>query len=659
MMSDTDTLTYSENDVACVHLSDCQDSKKNYLVIKGPMSLPQCCCLQLVVRLQNNKYLPMSRDLIYNTESIEKNRFIFDEQGRLLFNSKFYFNMFVISWDNLNLTRVQQHGPAFTYFNSDNVCAVRCLTLPDNCKVLFTRPRPGHWPKKGTLLKAEQCEVYMVHSGVQKHTFSYDDGHRCSFIKIQFQNTYVDSHFRVSTNMIERLLMFDLNIVQMKAYVLTKMIRKEFLQPLINERLSTFHMKTALLFTIEQFPEDIWRDNNLVQCVIYCLNTLRRFLKRGYCPHYTIASVNLFEGKLTAKDVQVVKENVTEMINSKLRCLRMLTMDDVGWRISASSTGLRNDNILSGSEIRFEIIKPMIHKLRLDYDEPILRTHNDLKMEALAIKSAMATDHEFKNEFEFMFHNMCINLASQEASDCIANGREVTSDIIDMYETSLRSNNISNHLRYASMLVSARKFERSCELLETIENMITPGMIQLTELSKQSIYVRPKSHQGSNTCTSTDILMEYAAHFIVPLVFVRNEINCVPGHLIYEHFRAFTDDEIKCDDLKVGNRYINHVFKSDVKPFLFYLQYISSKNKDKKRLALTKLFEYCMGELQNRTSDYLDTALNMLGYVVELENCLPVAWTVYRLSVAIQSPENAAYWHLFRLFGQVVYSTLC
>ncbi|KAH3847172.1 hypothetical protein DPMN_089489 [Dreissena polymorpha] len=79
--------------------------------------------------------------------------------------------------------------------------------------------------------------------------------------------------------MIERLLTFDLNIIQMKAYVLTKMIRKEFLRPLADDRLSSFHMKTALLFTIEQFPEDIWKDGNLVQCVIFCPNTLKRFLK--------------------------------------------------------------------------------------------------------------------------------------------------------------------------------------------------------------------------------------------------------------------------------------------------------------------------------------------------------------------------------------------
>ncbi|KAH3814766.1 hypothetical protein DPMN_143276 [Dreissena polymorpha] len=211
--------------------------------------------------------------------------------------------------------------------------SIRCLSLPDNCIVLFKRPRPGHWPTKGTLSALEQCEVYMVYPGVQGHTFGYDTERRLSFIKLQYDNKYVESQWRISTNMTERLLMFDLNIVQMKAFVITKMIRKELLQPLVNERLSTFHMKTALLFTVEKFPVEIWRDDNLAQCVIYCLKTLKCFLKIGYCPHYTISSVNLFEGKLTKNELQIVKKHVTEMIESNLCCLRKLSMDDVGLRL--------------------------------------------------------------------------------------------------------------------------------------------------------------------------------------------------------------------------------------------------------------------------------------------------------------------------------------
>ncbi|KAH3807021.1 hypothetical protein DPMN_135353 [Dreissena polymorpha] len=338
MMSDTDKLVYIENHLACEHLSDCQDSKTNYIVLREPMSLPQCCCLQLVRRCKRcDTFFPMN--LISATGSTD-DRFIFDIKGRMLFNSTFFFNTHLKHMDNPSFLRVRQHGPACTCYHQDFIYTIQCLTLPDNCRYLFKRPRPGHWPSHETLLKAEQCCVYLGHPGVQGHRFGYDDERRVSFIQVQYENKYIDSQFRMSTNMIERLLMFDLSIVQMKAYVITKMIRKVCLQPLVDERLSTFHMKTSLLFTIEQFPEDIWRDDNLVQCVIYCLNTLKRFLKRGYCPHYTISSVNLFAGKLTKNELQILNEQVTQMVTSSLICLRKLRMDSVGCRLSASSLGV-------------------------------------------------------------------------------------------------------------------------------------------------------------------------------------------------------------------------------------------------------------------------------------------------------------------------------
>ncbi|KAH3847169.1 hypothetical protein DPMN_089486 [Dreissena polymorpha] len=132
------------------------------------------------------------------------------------------------------------------------------------------------------------------------------------------------------------------------------MIRKEFLHPLVDERLSAFHMKTALLFTVEQFPEDIWRDDNLVQCVIYCLNTLKRFLKTGYCPHSSIDSVNLFAGKPNVNVVNIVKHKVTDMINSGLSCLLTLNMDYVGKRLEF------NRHKIPGLEIQFETIRKMM-----------------------------------------------------------------------------------------------------------------------------------------------------------------------------------------------------------------------------------------------------------------------------------------------------------
>ncbi|KAH3814811.1 hypothetical protein DPMN_143324 [Dreissena polymorpha] len=268
----------------------------------------------------------------------------------------------------------------------------------------------------------------------------------------------------------------------------------------------------------------------------------------------------------------------------------------------------------------------------------------------------MVTDREYRHELEFIFQSLCSKIASQEASACIANGREVTSDIICMFETSIRSPDISNRLRYASMLVSTRQYERASALLETIERMITSSMIKNTQLFKQGINAVSNLDQRPQKSSSTYILMEYAGNIFFDIVFGSSEIYCVPCHLRCERYRAITEDEIKVPDLHLCGNNINLVFLSNANAFLYYLQCLSSKNDDKKRLALVKVYYFCLGELQNQTSDHVATALNMLGHVAELQIDFPGAWALYKISVAIKPHYNAAYWHLFRLFGRIVYS---
>ncbi|KAH3739275.1 hypothetical protein DPMN_045925 [Dreissena polymorpha] len=75
------------------------------------------------------------------------------------------------------------------------------------------------------------------------------------------------------------------------------MIRKELFASEYRDRLSTFHFKTAFFFAVENIRHDVWREDNLLNCVKYILATIKRFLKRRYCPHFTIDNVNLFYDK--------------------------------------------------------------------------------------------------------------------------------------------------------------------------------------------------------------------------------------------------------------------------------------------------------------------------------------------------------------------------
>ena len=168
----------------------------------------------------------------------------------------------------LRLWEINQHfgpmisqGPSRSFYdNMDMVHSFPCAGMPEECEFLFRRPRPGHQPKQETLARARACPVFIDPQG---HQFS-EDKHL---------------QWRISKSLTERFLVFDFTADQQRVYVLLKMIRKWFIKPVVGDNLSTFHIKTAIMFTIESCRPDIWHMDNLIACTGYCLNTLLRWIK--------------------------------------------------------------------------------------------------------------------------------------------------------------------------------------------------------------------------------------------------------------------------------------------------------------------------------------------------------------------------------------------
>ncbi|KAH3727212.1 hypothetical protein DPMN_053141 [Dreissena polymorpha] len=188
-----------------------------------------------------------------------------------------------------------RHGPAITDDNRDLVKAFE-TNLMNECKFVFDRLR--HWPKASTMELAKKCLTFFVPQGPADRENRMIFDVKSKVVKFDVRVgiddiVYSDEEFRFSSPTIERLWMFDLDIVQLKAYVTLKMIRKELFKKVVGDRLSTFHFKTALLWTVETYPPDIVRENNLENCIMYCLVTLRLWMGRRYCPHYTIRDDNL------------------------------------------------------------------------------------------------------------------------------------------------------------------------------------------------------------------------------------------------------------------------------------------------------------------------------------------------------------------------------
>ncbi|XP_052780385.1 uncharacterized protein LOC128217336 [Mya arenaria] len=305
MDSDIDVLLCNFWVHVILKWSDWKQGNHNLLVIKNAYSPPQHCLLQIV-----RHDLPLPRT------KVEFPSDVVDNEGRVLHTNTQAECIQAIR-DVKAVSVIVHHGPSKSWDeNNDLVFGFHCASLPRECRFMFNRPRPGHWPRADTLATARQTGVFLV---PQRYSESQSRPTRCRSTALH--TTLNDPYYpqskwqwRFSTSMIERWLMFDMNTQQHKTFVFLKTLRKQFFKPVVGDRLSTFHLKTTMLYTIETYPPEIWRDDNLVQCVIYCLTTLLRCLKIKYCPHYTIYGVNLFTGKLFKHEQAVIRNMILKMI---------------------------------------------------------------------------------------------------------------------------------------------------------------------------------------------------------------------------------------------------------------------------------------------------------------------------------------------------------
>ncbi|XP_052768045.1 uncharacterized protein LOC128208525 [Mya arenaria] len=227
----------------------------NLLMIKNENTASQFCCLQRV-----------GIDVAAPAEVQLTSTDVKDQYGRVLMT-----HAEIDEPMKKAFKKVITHGPSRSMVDDiDLVFKFPCLKLPDECKYVSRRPRPGHWPLPETIQKIGNCESCVIPQG----------SHYSANPKIEWC---------FSTSQMERILMFDLNLVQIKVYVTLKILKKSFIQPLLGDRLTSYHMKTAVLFTVENYNSEVWTDRNIVACVILCFKTLLRWARQYYMPHYFIS----------------------------------------------------------------------------------------------------------------------------------------------------------------------------------------------------------------------------------------------------------------------------------------------------------------------------------------------------------------------------------
>ena len=312
LQSDTDTLMAMEFVNIMYRLSDWQQGKMNLLMVKNETTPTQHYLLQVY-----RPDVPEPEKVPSSPTCME-----LDSRGRVLLSHNIFMGSDALSFGKNLIRKVPSISDSKDF---DYVNAFVCYTLPSEILSWFNELKPRYWPSSEVIEVSRQYPCFLI-----------PDGHHASL------NKHLE--WRITPNVIERELMFSLNIVQRKCLVVLKMIKNEELVKYIHHegrKITTFHFKTALFFTLEKTPPNVWTKSRLLECIVRTFQTIHEFLFQGKCPHYIVKGVDLFDGKL-CRECQISLEKATKfMIQDDMRVLLHLQIDDLGQRLKRLPRGFR------------------------------------------------------------------------------------------------------------------------------------------------------------------------------------------------------------------------------------------------------------------------------------------------------------------------------
>ncbi|XP_052766326.1 uncharacterized protein LOC128207442 [Mya arenaria] len=456
--------------------------------------------------------------------------------------------------------------------------------------------------------------------------------------------------------------MFDMVINELRVYTFLKVLRKTYFKPVFGDRLSTFHFKTAFLFTKESYPSEIWRKNNLIQCVIFCLTTLRRWCRMHYCPHYTITGVNLFVGKLSNFEMPQITRMLSDMIENLTDFVFNIEMDEIGNRM-LKLTGIKPSH--GQTKTRYDItlgilescLKNLLEVLYLNTTLFCKKANGTVEGLLIAfgnlMKSLMLNDNDFLRDTSNMLVKLINTMsASVQASMHIQTHQPIPQDIYNLYRANLDFDLTSCRLKFASMLYCTGQYEEAAVELDHTERLLHPDVWQFCVSSGR----RQFDPVNKFLCKALDQPVSEVVKSSVALtvIFLPGEIHCVPKHLVYEMYRTFTHADIQ-QRQKVYDDFTDKVIIESI-PFLYYLQYLTHRKlvqNKRKVTSVEKLGQY-INIHHGIPSGHIETALNVLGHCMETENRLDLAWGAYATTMINLPNNNAAVWHMAIIMNKVI-----
>ena len=176
------------------------------------------------------------------------------------------------------------HGPCTSgRIGSTDIDHAHCLVSD------FWPPIACSWINRCNLWPAPHVVDQIVKSGC--HVVAI--GHKLS--------KHVENEWRISFSKAETKLVYSMNHTQFLTYGLLKLFLKEILNIGLDEDeklLCSYHVKTAILWAIQQNAILDWCPQNLLECFWVCFKLLLKWIYEGVCPNFFIPENNMFIHKM-------------------------------------------------------------------------------------------------------------------------------------------------------------------------------------------------------------------------------------------------------------------------------------------------------------------------------------------------------------------------
>jgi hypothetical protein len=596
--------------------SDWQPGVINLLMIQDHSVSPGYCQLQM---LRPDAPLPLPEcgimPFFFRTDRI----------GRVCYRNSF-ISMFI-----LNMSGLVQHGPAFSTEDADAVFAITCTTWPLQARQWLHQQSVGQWP-------TDEIKQYCCSSG-------------CFLVGVggQHGSENEDLEWRISTCLAERCLMYNLNITQIRCYVLMKMIRKTFIDPLFNDVISSYMCKTVLLHCIENTQSIIWQERNLIVCLSLCIHYLYTNILNENCPHFFIPGNNLMRGKITPEVKPVILDILQRIINSNGVALLGIKCDDLGSRLQLKFNNISICPFRTCEDISVNLLHLIAIYLSQESSSFSFWTWGPIQASKQNISDLDSLQCHGLDKIarNILAPRICSRLGSVLASLNIQQYNTISAEALNWISLGLNTDVASSKLKLASMLYCTGQFQIAEIVLCDIERHYDLNIVE--PFCPHHVYRLTRRQAFKEVCVQSieEALQNATANCVQ---FWPCEDYCFPKELRQEMFRSTEEDKAF---RTIRDSWMDHV-EVDSLTFLYFLQYkiYSHLNKQEDtRLALSKLTRTIE---QEPNLAHRETALNLLGQCMEQEHRPINALQCYFQSLNVRRRNNAAKIHICRLLSTFV-----